>query len=102
MKKIINKSLLVVALLSAVSVNAGHFSWGVSIGFGGVYAPVYCPPPVICSPVVYQPQVVVVPQPIVRQVVYPPPVVIMPHPVVYYPPTATIWVGGGHHHGRRR
>ena len=95
MKRIIIKSLIVSALLSAFSVNAGHFSWGVSIGFGG---PVYCPPPVIYSPVVYQPQVVVVPQPIVRHVVYQPVVVVAPPPVVYYP-APTIWVGGGHYHG---
>jgi hypothetical protein len=93
-------SLIVAALLGSVTVNAGHFSWGVSIGFGGGYcAPVYVPPPVICSPVVYQPQVVVVPQPIVRQVVCPPPVVIVPQPVVYYS-APTIWVGGSHVHGR--
>jgi len=103
MKRIITKSVLVTALLGSISVNAGHFSWGVSIGFGGgVYVPVYCPPPVIYSPVVYQPQVVVVPQPIVRQVVYPQPVVIVaPAPVVYYPDT-TVWVGRRHHHGHRR
>ena len=96
MKRIISKSLLVAALLSAYSVNAGHFSWGVSIGFG---VPVYCypPQPVVYVPVVYQPQVVVVHRP----VVYHQPVVIMPQPVVYYP-APTIWVGGHHHHGRRR
>lgn len=102
MKRIISKLLIAAALVS--SVNAGHFSWGVSIGFGGVvHAPVYCPPPVVYTPVVYhQPQVVVVHQPVVHQVVYHPSVVVMPHPVVYYPPTATIWVGSHHHHGHRR
>lgn len=98
MKRIVSKSLLVAALLSAYSVNAGHFSWGVSIGFG---VPVYCPPPqpVVYVPVTPPPQVVVVHQP----VVYHQPVVVMPQPVVYYP-APTIWVGGGHyhHHGHRR
>ncbi len=102
MKRIIIKSLLVASLLSSVTVNAGHFSWGVSINLG---FPVYCPPPqpVIYSPVVYHPQVVVVPQPIVRHVVYSQPVVVVaPPPVIYYP-APTIWVGGGHHHhGHRR
>ena len=95
-------SLIVAALLGSVTVNAGHFSWGVSIGFGGGYcAPVYVPPPVICAPVVYHPQVVVVSQPVVHQVVYQPQVVVVPQPVVYYP-APTIWVGGGHRHGHRR
>lgn len=98
MKKL--NSLIVASLLGSVTANAGHFSWGVSVGFGG---PVYCPPPVVYTPVVYQPQMVVVQQPVVQHVVYPQPVVVVaPSPVVYYP-APTIWIGGGHYHrGHRR
>lgn len=103
--KIVN-SLIVAASFSLSTLNAASFSWGISFGFGGcVQSPVYCPPPVIYSPVVYQPQVVVVPQPIVRHVVYHPPVVVVPQPIVCVSPVTTIYVGGhshGHGHGRKR
>jgi hypothetical protein len=97
MKKTLIASV-VVGLLSLASVQAGGFSWGVSIGFGHpvVYTPpVYvAPPPVVYvnpQPVVYaQPTVVYVPQPVVYA------------PVVTYYPQPVVWVGGHrHHHGRR-
>jgi hypothetical protein len=86
---------IVVGLLSIASVNAGGFSWGVSIGFGHpvVYTqPVYVP----------QPQVVyVAPQPVVYAhptVVYVPQPVVYAAPVVTYCPQPVVWVGGHRHH----
>ena len=102
---------IIATLVSISSVNAGGFSWGVSIGIGRpvVYVPqpvVYAQPAVVYvpQPVVYaQPAVVYVQHPVVyvpQPVVYvPQPVVVyVQQPVVYAAPVGAIWVGG-HHHG---
>jgi len=95
------KALISLALLTSISATAGHFSWGISLGFGGGYcAPVYCPPPVVYVPVVYSQPVVVAPPTVVyTSVVYSPQVVVMPQPVVYYPQPIVYVVG---RHGHRR
>lgn len=72
---------IIATLVSILSVNAGGFSWGVSIGIGH--------PVVYTTPVVYVPQPVVYAQPVV---------VYVQQPVVYAAPVGVIWVGG-HHHG---
>jgi hypothetical protein len=107
MKKTLIASTIAV-LLSIVSVNAGGFSWGVSVNLGCpvVYSPpVYVAPAQVVyvapQPVVYaQPAVVYVPQP----VVYTAPVVYTPHVVRYCPPPVgvTVGFGGQHHHHRGR
>ena len=93
---------IIATLVSILSVNAGGFSWGVSIGIG--HPVVYTTPVVyVPQPVVYAPQpVVYVPRPVVyvpQPVVYAQPVVVyVQQPVVYAAPVGVIWVGG-HHHG---
>ena len=99
MKKTLLISIIATSI-SILSVNAGGFSWGVSIGIGHpvVYtAPVvYVQQPVVYAHPVTQPVVVYVPQPVVyvQQ-----PVVYVQRPVVYAAPVGVIWVGGHHHHG---
>jgi hypothetical protein len=92
MKKTLLISIIATSI-SILSVNAGGFSWGVSIGIGH--------PVVYTAPVVYVQQPVVYAHPVTQPVVVyvPQPVVYVQQPVVYAAPVGVIWVGGHHHHG---
>jgi hypothetical protein len=92
MKKTLLISIIATSI-SILSVNAGGFSWGVSIGIGH--------PVVYTAPIVYVQQPVVYAHPVTQPVVVyaPQPVVYVQQPVVYAAPVGVIWVGGHHHHG---